>query len=39
MTLCFPQSDPYPRAYSRIEAYLDPHISPDQNLPERENKR
>lgn len=39
MTLCFLQSDPYPRAYSRIEACLDPHISPDQNLPERENKR
>lgn len=37
-TLCFLQSDPYPRAYSRTEACLDPHISPDQNLQERKNK-
>lgn len=37
MTLCFLQSDPYPRAYSQTEACLGPHISPDQNLRMREN--
>lgn len=37
MTLCFLQSDPYPRPYSRTEACLDLHILPDQNLREREN--